>query len=243
MIIVDAVWEKRNLGVTASEITIEKNDEPAYVAQQLSMIDSEYSVVKLPSDIGNISKVVQSSGYEFIEDMIHVEHDLKEIEMNSIMKRLYDRTSYREMTPQDFEQLQTEIANGMFDNDRISNDSFFPKGVSARRYLNWTNDLRDKGALFYVITYGDEGAGFIVLDKKGDNTYYSVLGGGYEKFRRSGLGIVQKEPEITRKLGGKRLITSVSSNNVNQLKALILNGYKPYAIDHIFVKHSNKDRK
>lgn len=243
MIIVDAVWEKRNLGVTATEITIEKNDDPDKTAEQLSKIDSQYSVVKVPSGMADILKIVQDNGYEFIEDMIHVEHDLRPVEMNSIIRRLYEKTSFRQMTDKDFEQLQAEIANGMFDNDRISNDSSFPKGVSARRYLNWTNDLRDRGALFYVITYGNEGAGFIVLEKKDEKTYYSVLGGGYEKYRRSGLGIVQKEPEITRLLGGKRLVTSVSSNNVNQLKALIMNGYKPYAIDHVLIRHSNTDQK
>jgi len=237
MIIVDAVWEERNLGVSTTEITIEAIDNPDIVAAKLSMLNSGYSVVKIPSNMGHILKAVQNCGYEFIEDMIHVEHDLHEIKMNSILKRLYEKTSYREMNDADFELLQSEIEKGMFDNDRISNDSFFAKGTSAKRYLNWTRDLRSKEAKFYVITYGDEGAGFVVLEKRDEKTYYSVLGGGYEKYRRSGLGIIQKEPEITRKLGGKRLITSVSSNNVNQLKALIGNGYKPYAIDHVLIKH------
>ena len=240
MKIVNAVWEERNLGVTATEITIEKNDSPDLVNEQLSGIESEYSVVRVPSDMAHILNVVQSSGYRFAEDMIHVEHDLAEVRMNRVMKRLYDSMAYREMTEQDFEQLLAEIGKGMFDNDRISNDSFFPKGTASKRYLNWTMDLKDRGAAFYVITYGDEGAGFIVLEKKDDKTYYSVLGGGYEKYRGTGLGIVQKEPEITRKLGGKRLITSVSSNNVGQLKALIMNGYKPYAIDHVLIKHKGQ---
>lgn len=238
MKIVDAVWEKRNLGVTASEITIEKGDEPERVNEQLSRIDSEYSVVKLPSEMSGILTVIQRNGYEFIEDMIHVEHDLHEVVMSRIQKRLYDKTSYRVMTERDHEQLRAEIEKGMFANDRISNDSFFSKDISARRYINWTNDLKEKGAGFYAITYGDESIGFVVLDKQDEKTYYSVLGGGYEKFRGSGLGIVQKEPEITRLLGGKRLVTSVSSNNLNQLKALIMNGYRPYAIDHVLVKHS-----
>ena len=238
MIIVDAVWEERNLGVTTTEITIELKDDPDTVAGRLSKINSGYSVVKIPSNMGDILKAVQNCGYEFIEDMIHVEHDLHEVQMNGVLKRLYEKTSYHKMTDQDHEQLLTEIGNGMFDNDRISNDSYFPKGISAKRYINWTNDLKNKGALFYVITYGNDSTGFVILERKDDTTYYSVLGGGYEKFRRSGMGIIQKEPEITRKLGGKRLITSVSSNNVNQLKALIGNGYKPYAIDHVLIKHT-----
>lgn len=237
MKIIDAVWEERNLGVTSAEIIIEKDDTPEYVSEQLAGISSGYSVVKVPSGMSHLLKTVQENGYVFIEDMIHVEHDLREVEMSRVLKRLYESTSYRSMTDSDFEQLRTEIEKGMFDNDRISNDSCFPSGTSAKRYLNWTNDLRARGALFYVITYGSENVGFVVLDKKDEKTYYSVLGGGYEKFRRSGTGIIQKEPEITRKLGGKRLVTSVSSNNVGQLKALIMNGYRPYAIDHVLVKH------
>lgn len=240
MRIVNATWEERNLGVTTTEITIERDDRPEFVDAQLSLVDSEYSVVKIPSDMERVLKIVQNHGYAFIEDMIHVEHDLNEVEMSPVLKRLYERTSYREMTDQDFNQLQAEIEKGMFDNDRISNDEFFKKGLSSKRYMNWTKDLRNHGAQFFVITYGNECTGFVALEKKDAKTYYSVLGGGYEKFRKSGLGIIQKEPEITRKLGGKRLVTSVSSNNVGQLKALIMNGYKPYAIDHVLVKHKGE---
>ena len=237
MIVVNAIWEERNLGVTTTEITIESGDNEDSVKEQLSLISSEYSVVKVPSNMGQILKVVQENGYVFIEDMIHVEHDLNEVEMNRVLKRLYEKTSYREMTDSDFEQLLQEVENGMFDNDRISNDDFFAKGLSSKRYMNWIKDLREKGTRFFAITYGNDCSGFVALEKKTDETYYSVLGGGYEKYRKSGLGIIQKEPEITRKLGGKRLVTSVSSNNVGQLKALIMNGYKPYSIDHVLVKH------
>ena len=38
-------------------------------------------------------------------------------------------------------------------------------------------------------------------------------------------------------MGGKRVITSVSSNNVGQFRALIMNGYKPYAVDHVLIRH------
>ena len=103
MKIVNAVWEQRNLGVTTTEIMIEDNDTPDLVEEQLSVIDSGYSVVKVPSEMGHILKLVQANGYTFIEDMIHVEHDLHEIKMNSILKRLYEKTSYREMNDADFD--------------------------------------------------------------------------------------------------------------------------------------------
>ena len=240
MKIINAVWEERNLGITTTEITIEKNDETNNIAEQLSMIESEYSVIKVPSGMSDALTVIQNHGYKFIEDMIHVEHDLHEVEMNNVLKRMHERTSYRLMTDDDFKQLQSEIQSGMFDSDRISNDSYFDSCTSSKRYLNWITDLRNRGALFYVIIYGSDNVGFVVLDKKDEKTYHSVLGGGYKKFRKSGTGIIQKEPEITKKLGGKRLVTSVSSNNLGQLKALIMNGYRPYAIDHVLIKHKGE---
>ena len=237
MRVVDAVWEKRNLGVTTTEITIEKEDILADVDLKMSEINSEYTVVKIPSELDGFLAYFQDKGYTFVEDMIHIEHDLKEYPMNPIVKRLYDKTSFRRMNDEDYKQMQDEISKGMFSSDRVSRDKSFDSELAAKRYVNWTDDLNRQGALFYVITYGDEGVGFVVLSTKDGVSYESVLGGGYEKYRKTGMGIIQKEQEITRSLGGKRVTTSVSSNNVNQFRALILNGYKPYSIDHILVKH------
>lgn len=237
MRIVNAVWEKKNLGVNAYELSIETGDNIDEVKQQIENIDGDYIVIKVPSDLSEFNSIVQELGFLYIEDLIHVEHDLKEVERNRIIQRLYDETTYREMTDEDFEQLITEIKDGMFDSDRISNDPHFGKEKAANRYINWSKDLRNKGARFYAIRYRDDSTGFVVLDTKDQITYSSILGGGYQKYRKSGIGIIQKEQEITKALGGKRVVTTVSSNNVGQFKALIMNGYKPYSIEHVFVKH------
>ena len=50
--------------------------------------------------------------------------------------------------------------------------------------------------------------------------------------------LVQKEQEIVKSLGGKFVSTNVSSNNVNQCKALLANGYTIRNINHVFVKHN-----
>lgn len=121
--------------------------------------------------------------------------------------------------------------------DRISQDTNFGKEKAAERYVNWVEDMLSKGALPYVMVYKEEAVGFIILQSKDKNTYTSVLGGGYKKFRSSGLGVVQKEQEIVKMLGGKRVITHVSTNNPSQLRALILNGYLLKDVQHVFVKH------
>ena len=238
MKIIDSVWEKENLGVTSKEIVIEINDDASEVSQVLNSFDEQYIVLKIPSGKSNIMRIADGLGYCFIEDIIEVEHDLHEVKRNKILQRLYDSLTYRLMETEDIDNLYNEISKGMFTNDRISNDPIFSIELSARRYKNWIKSLINEGALPYVMSYKEEPAGFIILTTKDKVTYYSVLGGGYEKFRNTGLGMVQKEQEIVKKLGGKRVTTNVSSNNVSQIKALLANGYTFSKIDHVYVKHN-----
>lgn len=238
MKVVNAVWEKRNLGVDTYEITFDKKDRIEEIAEEFEHISATYMVVKVPSERSDLGIYVQKKGYYYMEDLILVEHDLHETMRNPLHQRLYDAMSYKKMTEEDIHVLEKEIQDGMFDSDRISQDNLFGKEMSAVRYRNWTRDLLMQGALPYVILYKQEPAGFIILQTRDGICYESVLGGGYQKYRMTGLGIVQKEQEIVKKLGGKKVVTHVSSNNVSQLKALAMNGYVPANVEHIFIKHT-----
>lgn len=237
MNIIEATWEKRNLGITTYEVSIDYDDSVSCI-EEIRNIECGYMVVKVSANNLDVIDEIQDLGFRYIEDMIKVEHNLNEVKRNPIQQRLYDACSYRRMTDNDIEQLREEIKAGMFKDDRISRDKHFGVQVSAVRYLNWLNDLLERNSLPYLIRYKNENVGFIVLNTKDGVTYSSVLGGGYRKYRKSGLGIVQKEMEITKSLGGKRLLSAVSANNPGQVRALIVNGYKPYSIEHVFVKHN-----
>jgi len=238
MQIIDAFWEKENLGVTSKEVVIDLNDSVDVVRTGLATLNDQYIVVKIPASQFDIANLVQNMGYRFVEEMIEVEHDLHEVKRNRILQRLYDSLDYREMNVSDVEMLYSEIDKGLFSSDRISNDPHFSPELSARRYKNWIRSMLNDGAIPYVMSYKGEPAGFIVLTTKDRVVYHSVLGGGYEKFRKTGLGMVQKEQEIVKLLGGKLLMTKVSSNNVNQFRALLANGFTVNKINHVFVKHN-----
>ena len=238
MKIIDSVWEKENLGVTSKEVIIDMKDNIDDVENGLSAINDQYIVVKIPASKFEIMNLVQDMGYRFVEEIISVEHDLHEVKRNRILQRLYDSLDYREMNEDDINTLYDEINKGMFDSDRISNDPYFSPELSARRYKNWVASMLKNGAIPYIMSYKGEPAGFIILTTKDRIVYHSVLGGGYEKFRKTGLGMVQKEQEIVKTLGGKLVTTNVSSNNVNQCKALLANGYTVTNINHVFVKHN-----
>ena len=238
MKIIDAIWEKENLGVTSKEVLVDLNDSVDVVKNGLATLNDQYIVVKVPASQFGITTLVQDMGYKFVEEMIEVEHDLHEVKRNRILQRLYDSLDYKEMDASDIETLYSEVDKGMFSSDRISNDSHFSAELSARRYKNWIKSMLNSGAIPYVMSYKGEPAGFIILTTKDKIVYHSVLGGGYEKFRKTGLGMVQKEQEIVKSLGGKFVSTNVSSNNVNQCKALLANGYTVRKINHVFVKHN-----
>lgn len=53
------------------------------------------------------------------------------------------------------------------------------------------------------------------------------------------MGTVLKEMEYVKNLGGKKVYTSVSSNNIRQLRNLIINGYIPTGVDHVFVRYKD----
>lgn len=239
MKVIDAYWEKRNLGVETKELICEKKDTIAEIKAKIKEITAEYMVVKIPSECTDLSRHIQEMGFCYMEDLIEVIHDLHEVARTSLHQRLYEAMSYRKMDDEDIQQLYKEIEGGLFETDRISKDVEFGKEKAARRYIYWIKDMIMQGAQPYVILYKEEPAGFIILQSKDQKTYTSVLGGGYEKFRKSGLGIVQKEQEIVKGIGGKSVVTYVSSNNPSQLRALILNGYLPRDIQHVFIKHVN----
>lgn len=238
MIIIDAIWEKRNLGIDVIEVEIEQNDNLVNVREQISKLHADYISVKVPVQCSDVLVRLQQDGYRYREDLVAVRHDLNETVRNRIHQRLYDSVSYHVMDELELHELKMEIAKGMFSTDRFSEDDTFTTEQCCNRYINWVSDLLEKNAHPYVMSYKNENIGFVILKEKEDGGYISVLGGGYEKYRKSGLGMVQKEQEITKMLGGKYVETNVSTNNISQFRALIENGYVPVDIRHVLVMNN-----
>lgn len=238
MKIIDAKWDTISLKKKTYEIIIDNSDTIDNINKALLDIDAEYVVVKVPSGLATIDLELQKMGFVFVEEQITVEHDLHEVKRPSVLQRMYDSMEYSLMTGEEFSFLIDEVKDGLFSTDRISIDSHFGIEYSINRYVNWINQLHNSDAYIYALKYKNDLEGFVIIKKSiKEDEYDSVLGGAFKKYRNSGLGLVQKEQDIVKSLGGKKLYTSVSSNNVSQLKALIVNGYIPVKITKVFVKH------
>lgn len=237
MIVKDAVWEKRNLGVEAIEMEVELSDKFEDVKKWLSETKSEYITVKVPSSRDDITYMVSDYGYHFIEDMMFLEHNLKPIERTPLQQRMYDAVKMEPMNEEDMEVLYEELRKGSFAFDRISKDPNFTEEQANNRFINWVKDEKDRGAEFLKGMMKGKMTGFFCLREIEPGVYTSALGGTFMEYRKGGMGTNVQTPEEVKKRGGKKLILGVSTNNMIQIRALIMNGFVPKKVNHVFVKH------
>jgi hypothetical protein len=239
MKIVNAVWEKRNLGLESYEVEVEGNDSYDEVKKALDDMPGQYIALKVPSERTDITWLVSEYGYVFVEDMMFLQHNLQPIERTPLQQRLYDAVKIEPMAEEDFALLYEEIDKGSFSFDRISNDPYFTQEQSIRRFHNWLNDEKERGAEFLKGVMKGEMIGFFTIRDTGDGVYTSALGGTFMKWRKGGLGTNVQTPEEVKKRGGKKLIVGTSTNNMIQIRALIQNGFFPMRVNHVYVKHCN----
>ena len=237
MKIIEAYWEKKNLGVDTLEITFDQNDSMAEVAQLLSHVKAEYIVLKVPTELTKLLPLIQNNGYQYIEDMIHLVNHLPEIQMSLLETRLYDSITTEKMTDSDMEQLYAEIRNGLFNKDRIYLDPYFSHEMAKTRYINWIKDEKARGTEFLKHTYKNNTIGFFALRELQNGHYISFIGAIYEEYRKLTMGTVAKVQDEVKRRNGKKLSTNVSSNNISEIKALTSKGYIAENITHTFIQH------
>lgn len=241
MKIIDASWEKRNLGLSVQEIFFEEDDSIDELESVLIQLNAKYQVAKINARNHDILAAIQNHGFKYIEDQIRVCHDLHEVERNRLHQRLQDSVTYHKMNDSELEELYHEVSDGMFDTDRIALDNRFGKDISSKRYINWIKDLVNDEIIPYALIYKGSVCAFVLLKEIEPRVFDSILGGYYKDYRYTGLGIVEKEMDIVRELGGKKLFSSVSSNNPVQLRAMCINGYVPVGINHVLVRHVDEE--
>jgi hypothetical protein len=239
--VIDAVWEKRNLGVTCFEVTIETTDTLEDVKNRLPHLAAQYVVIKVPTGRSDIMFCISEMGYIFIEGSIHITRTVKNLELFGIQKRLADSVGYALMDKGDIKVLQDEIRKGMHDTDRIYLDANFTRKQSAERYIGWIQDEIVHGSDVYKLTYKGESIGYFTMKDLGDGVYYPFLAGMYKSHNNSGLGFnIAYKPmcEIAAR-GGKLISTYISTNNERVVRILVSMGFSFDQINYVYVKHND----
>ena len=237
--IVDAFWEKRNLGVCCHEIEIELGDEADFLKKELPLNEAAYTVVKVPSNKFDVMFLLQELGYTYIESSINLVHDLKEIRLNPLQQRIMDSVSYSTMTDKDIDHVFREIRKGIFTTDRIYIDPYFSHEKAANRYVNWIGDELERGCKNFKLTYKNDSVGFFTFKDMGNGVCYPFLAGMYEKYLNSGLGIctIEKPLKHAIKMNYKKYSTFISSNNTSTFSAHVALNFSFRKIYHVYIKH------
>lgn len=239
MILTDATWEKRNLGVSCQELTIEHTDNLNMVMEQVHALEASYQVIKVPAGMTDIMFALEEQGFHFIETSIHVLHNLTIDNMNSVLKRMNDSISYERMNQEDLKEMYEKIDQGMFYTDRIYLDEKL-RDRAAYRYKCWINDEVQKGTEIFKYIYKDKGIGFFSFKEIEDGVYYPFLAGIYKDYQHLPFGMVYVYKPIieAKKRNGKMISTYISSNNPNAMRMHVDAGFTVKEVTYVYIKHA-----
>jgi len=238
MKVIDAFWEKRNLGVSTVEVKIDASDNVDEIESTIAGIDAEYQVIRAPVSRFDIYTLLQQMGFTFIETMYQMVFDFSRYDIN--WGKYDDQVSYKEINnEEDFETVFSNIRDGLFENNRISLDSKFSKEHANKRYIGMINDKVAQGGKVCSIIYKNEEIGFFATREMDDNNYEYFLAGIYTNYQKQGLGsnAYTQMLAYVKSKGAKTVTGGVSMNNVGSYKMFNQSGFKLGHVEYVFVKH------
>lgn len=238
-------WESRNLGVDSSvEFYFETSDSSDELNDDVLHNHYSYQVAHIPvGNVAIVNKLLQH-GFMFAETKIELTAELKTLELPHVFKRFSMGLSYHQATEEEVEKINAAMIRGVFSTDKVALDPYFDANIAGQRYIYWTSDIVKNGEGFYYIVSQDNAPiGFFVLKKESDCFGDSFLAGLFNKDKYSGLGFsVLYFPMLeAKRMGLKKMITGVSSNNPDSVKMHLALGYRIKNMDYTLVKHVMKE--
>ena len=223
MKIVNAFWEKRNLGCDAYEITLDRNDlkDFAHTLEELHAQSFEGAYVTLKMPVGDLKALhaLEDEGFRFMETQFFLRDHfppLEEPEQIQEWMQGAERIPV-EKTREEWAKVIERITPGMFNTDRISLDPMFGEDVACTRYKNWCWDLFDNpdSWMWKLLLNGEEISFGINITDKQRGIDDGILGGVFSEFQGRGYGVFQA---IGGKLSKNKNKTAISSNNFGMLR-------------------------
>ncbi|WP_096022730.1 GNAT family N-acetyltransferase [Campylobacter lanienae] len=255
MEIIEAYWEKRNLGVDTYEIRLNNND----LNNILDIIEeifsdkykNAYLIIKMPVSNLRALHALEDNGFRFMETQFHMKKSLINYEtpkiVSKIISRLKNVLKQKEIS-KDAESWRAVVdlmTDNMFYTDRIYLDPELEKGTSCNRYQNWIMDeVNNINSHLFVYYYKDApiGFGFVKIDQE-KKVIYDLLEGIFEKYQNAGFGYMMFDCALKsyKNQGLDKLETSISSNNPSILKLDQIFGYTIVKEEYVLRKFNKGD--
>lgn len=242
MKIIDAYWEKQNLGVACSEIICDPADTVDEVRQKIGIMSDEYLVAKVPVSRVDLLSVFQSAGFLFIEAMFSIGKNLDSIVLPDRYQRIIQSLSVREASAADTDKILAAVKGGVFGNDRISLDPSFSPALAANRYYNWIKSELGNTSIAYIVSHKNSDLGFSILKNNGQGRFNALFSSLFPDKVYPGFGLFAGWVNIlkAKELGGGSIVGAVSSNNLTAVRMNLSIGYEITAIQYVLVKHLPK---
>lgn len=239
MKVIDAAWEKRNMGISCVEINVEGKESVQELESVLAQITADYVVVKTPTCRMKFSELLCKNGFFFVETMFFLEKELRVSCLSQERQEKINHMTYYLNLAESKERIQDEIRMGMYTTDRVSLDGHFSLTQASNRYIGMLTDELSRGAELLECCYDGVPFGFSCIRQTGPEQYNETLDGVYRAFRGKGLGfVVSHLPELELlKRKAAKLTTSISTNNGASLRAHLKNGFLPIGTIYVYVKH------
>ena len=239
MKVVDAFWEKRNLGVDAVSFHIEKEDTIDDVIPVIEKNNRDYQTAIIDTSKNDILLELQNHGFRFIECSLSLSASVEKINIPEKLKRFQTQLGYRRASFDEMKMIQKIIRNGeIFKTDKIALDPYFGVKKAGVRYSFWIDDLISNGNNMYVVTFNDEIISFEVVGFS-EGVVYAYLGGTLPCKAGKMLGAATTIPGTVfwKKNGAKEFRTAVSSNNPSIIKMHRSLGLDVVDCKYILIKH------
>lgn len=218
MVITNAIWDTKNTGLKTCEILFEAYDTfQTYLDADIEK-KYDFSVIKIP--VGNLGIVhkMEDYGYRYLENQITISFEVDQLEeISGKWKRSLSGLTYDPISEiGQIESIIKEVDNKMFENDRFSLDPSWDANISSLRYVNWIRDIFEKKiANFYLMRKEGNDIGFFTIKHISKLISSCPIAGIYNDYKSHGyfFGLAWFWLEESRKLGYKKLVTSISTNN------------------------------
>lgn len=238
MEIKDAWWDTRNLGVTCAEIEMNATD-PIELAHESIETTASFSYVtaKIPPGRLDLIHEFEGCGFAFMETLIEMRHDLKDINLPPIVERFTRNVTHAD-AQNDVEDVLEKIHEGVFATDRIFLDEGFTNEKAATRYMNWIRDELDNGAELIHIQYKGKNIGFFSFKESEGGVGLPFLSGIYDKtIVGAGSSVVTEPLKHARNKKCRYVCTHVSSNNVPIIRIHEQAGFYTTDLRYVMTRH------
>lgn len=243
MKVTDCVWEIDNLGVKTCEVVCE-NDE---IIEERELNDLEktfkYIVVKVSKGLFRNFEILSKNGYIFNEAQLSVSKQFKNFVSNDkLVNYCLNKTYLSKCNDKTELDFVLDKMNGVFDTDRIAINPNFGIDLGNKRYRNWIDgEFGNSNFYLYRIMSNDSCVGFCSFKKHESYIDYQ-LGGLFDGYRNSGLGLIiplcpYKHMLLSEGMEKLCCKTKISSNNPNVVNCYLYCGYRIDEVCYVFTKN------